>query len=106
MGRLLEMERTAINIYKKRGRVKVITSKGPTRYFLNLRLMDKLKEVRTDYISENEDYLRNFNRYIIMDFIKKNELKTKFGFIHIPKNYNSQKATRVIQKIISEIKGC
>ncbi len=41
--------------------------------------------------------------YIIMDFIKKKDLKTIFAFIHIPKDYDLQKAVDIIQKIIGDI---
>ena len=98
--KLLEIERTTRNIYKKDG-VKVIVPKRPSRYFLSLKLKDASKEMRNDYISGN--YVCNFSRYIIMDFIKKNKLKTKFTFIHIPQNYNPQKASKIIKEIILEI---
>ena len=97
-GKLLEIERTARNVYKINNKLKKINSRGPDKYLLNLRFKKKLKGTRSDYYSA--DYLCNFSRYIIMDFIKRNKLKTKFTFIHIPKDYNPQKAVNIIQEII------
>jgi len=100
-GKLLEIERTARNIHKKDG-MRIIIPKRPPRYILNLKLKDKPKGIRVDYISGR--YVCNFTRYIVMDFIKRNKLKTRSAFIHIPKDYNPQRATRIIQEIILEIK--
>ena len=98
-GKLLEIERTAGNIYKKDG--KRINPRGPKRYLLNLRFKYKPKGTKINYISS--DYVCNFTCYIIMDYIKKNKLKTKFAFIHIPKDYNSRKAVKIIQEIIRNL---
>ena len=98
-GKLLEMERTARNIYKK-DRKRKISPNGPKRYFLNFKPNIKLKTVRTDYVSEDEDYLCNFTRYIIMDFIKNKKLKSKSAFIHIPSKYSLKKAIKIIERIV------
>lgn len=100
-GRLLEIERTAKNVYKVEEQLKPIVPKGPKKYFLNLKFKKKPKEARVDYVSK--DYLCNYTRYLVMDYINKNHLKTKFAFIHIPKEYNPLKATKVIKKMINSL---
>ena len=99
----LEIERKAKNIYRERGQTikKKINPKGPTEYLLNLRPKKKPKGAKIDYRSG--DFVCNFTRYIIMDFIKNKGLKTKFMFLHIPENYNIPKAIKILKKIISEI---
>lgn len=99
-GRLLEIEKTAKNVYDK-DKLKIIEPGRPKRYFLNLEIKAKLRGTKINYISGY--YVCNFTRYIIMDFIKRNRLKTKFIFIHIPNNHDIQKATDIIQKIMQEI---
>jgi len=102
-GKLFEMERKAKNIFRKeKTKVKkIINPKGPREYFLNLKLKEKIPEVRYDYHSS--DYLCNFSQYIIMDFINKRRLKTKFAFFHIPKDYPLKKGLKTLKKIILKI---
>lgn len=100
--RLLSIERKAKNIFKteKSKRRRKISPQGPKQYLVNLKLK-KIPETRISY--DAGDYVCNFSMYIIMDFIKKKKLKIKFAFIHIPKDYNPQKAFSAIQKIIASI---
>jgi pyrrolidone-carboxylate peptidase len=96
------IERRAKNIYKIKKRKKVIDSRGPKQYLLNL----KLKKIPGAKISYNAGWgLCNFTMYTIMDYIKKQKLKTKFGFIHIPKDYGVERALKTVKKLLSQIKG-
>lgn len=101
-GKLIRIEKRAKNIFemeRPKGK-RVIDSTGPKLYSTNL----KLKKIPGARISYNaDDYLCNFTMYVILDFIKKENLKTRSAFIHIPKNYNLKKATRVIQELIRDI---
>ena len=79
-------------------RKRIINPMGPKLYSTNL----KLKKVPGTTVSYDAgEYLCNFTMYTILDFIKKENLKTKFAFLHIPKNYNLQKALKIIQRLVS-----
>lgn len=102
--KFLTIERKAKNIYEKErptGR-KVINPKGQKEIFLNWKPKTP-RGVRISY--DPGEYLCNFTMYCLMNYINKNNLKTKFTFIHIPNDYSLQKATKIIQEIISEIKN-
>ena len=101
-GRILEVERKTKNVFQKNKNRGKINPLGPKEYLLNLKLKKRPQESKIDYHSG--DYVCNFTRYVIMDFIKKKKLKTKFLFIHIPKNYNIQKGIKNLKEIISQIK--
>jgi len=102
----IAIERRAKNLYeikKKRfKRKKIIDPKGSKQYLLNL----KLKKILGTKISYNAGkHLCNFTMYIIMDYLKKQGLKTKFGFVHIPKDYEVQRALRIVKRLLSQIEG-
>ena len=99
---LFEIERKCKNICWNKNKRQKISPTGPAEYFLNLKLKKKPKECKIDYHSG--DYVCNFTRYVIMDFIKNKNLKTKFMFMHIPKNCNIRKGANILQKIIFQIK--
>lgn len=97
--KFLTIETKAKNIYEKeRPEIKkIIDPRGPKEIFLNWRPKAP-KGVRIS--RDSGEYLCNFTMYCLMSYIKKNNLKTKFTFIHIPRGYNLQKAVKVIQEII------
>jgi len=101
-GKLIGIEKRAKNVFemeRPKGK-RVIDPTGPKLYFTNLNLK-KIPGVRISYNAG--DYLCNLTMYVILDFIKKENLKTRFAFIHIPKNYNLKKATKVSQELIRNI---
>lgn len=97
----IRIERKAKNIKRqgKRGEPSPIYTNKPKYQFLNLRLK-KDQNSRTSY--DAGDYACNFSMYVISDFVKDKNIK--FGFIHIPKNYNLDKAVRFVESKIDEIR--
>ena len=98
-GKLLEIERATENIYNKNGKAKIFP-KAPKRYFLNL-IFDKIKGTRRDYHSG--DYVCNWTRYLIMNYINKHKLNIKFTFLHAPKDFPIKKGVEIITKILNQI---
>jgi pyrrolidone-carboxylate peptidase len=41
--------------------------------------------------------------YVMLDFIKRGRLPIRFGFIHIPQQYDDKKAMRLLEKAIGKI---
>ncbi|GEM_PF-5042702 len=103
-GKLIKIERKAKNIFEvEKAKVKkVINPKGPKQYLVNLKLK-KIPRIKISY--DAGKYLCNFTTYTIMDFIKKESLKTKFAFLHIPKNYKLKRTVKIIEKLLSQIEG-
>lgn len=99
-GKKIRIERKAINRkrFGKKERPKPIFKKRPKYYFLNL----KLKKDRGSRISYNAgDYVCNYSMYVISNFIRKKNIK--FAFVHIPRNYNLNKAVKFVESKIHEI---
>lgn len=103
-GKLIRIERKAKNIYKseKSKKERKISQKGKSQYLVNLKLK-KIPGTRISY--DAGKYLCNFSIYVIMNLIKKRGLKTKFAFLHIPRDYGIRRATRVVKKLLSQIQN-
>lgn len=56
-------------------------------------------------ISHNAgDYVCNYSMYVILDYLKRRRLPARFGFIHIPHDYNPARAQRFLTKVVREIR--
>lgn len=97
-GKYLRIERKAKNIIKEDNKIKKIKN-HPKEYFLNLKLK-KIKGIRFSY--NTGTYICNYITYSIMDYININKLKTKFAFIHVPQNFNLNKAIKIISILQNE----
>lgn len=107
-GNLLRIERKAQNLFWEKIRVNKkeclatgIIQKTPEKYNLNLKLPKK-EFSRISY--DAGFYVCNYAMYIIMDYIKKKKLKTKFAFIHIPPKYPVLKARKQLNEYLTNIK--
>jgi pyroglutamyl-peptidase len=49
------------------------------------------------------EYVCNYSMYVILDFIERRQLPTRFGFVHVPHRYDDKKATRILVKAIGKI---
>ena len=99
-GHKIRIERKAINLKRsgQKEKLKVIAQNKPHHYFLKM----KLNKDANSWISYNSgDYVCNFSMYVISDYIRKR--KTKYAFIHIPKDYSINKATRFVEAKLREI---
>ena len=93
----IRIERRACNLKRnnKEEKLKVILKGKPKYLYTNLKLK-KDKNSRISY--DAGDYVCNFSMYVILDYIKDKDIK--FGFIHIPKDYNLNKAVKFIESKI------
>lgn len=100
-GHKIRIERRALNLWKvrKQDRPQTILKNRPAKLKVNL----KLKKDNNSWLSYNGgQYVCNFSMYVILNFLRDNK-KTKYGFIHIPKNYDVTKATKFVIKKLKEI---
>jgi pyroglutamyl-peptidase len=51
------------------------------------------------------DYVCNYSMYVIIDYLRRQAPKAKFGFVHIPFDYDVSKAEKVIERIICQLSG-
>ena len=96
----IRIERKAINLKRKnkKEKPKIISKNKPFSFFVNV----KLKKDRTSWISYDAGkYVCNFSMYVISDFSKNRGIK--FAFIHIPKDYNVDKAVKFVESKIDEM---
>jgi len=59
----------------------------------NLKL-DRDRQAR--FSTDAGDYVCNYSMYVILDYVKRHHLPTRFGFVHIPHDYNLAKAKRFL----------
>jgi len=48
------------------------------------------------------DYVCNYSMFILLEEIARKDLKIPFGFIHIPHDYDPQKASRFVQRVLRQ----
>lgn len=99
-GKKLRIERRAANLKRssKKEKPKIISKGRPKYQFVNLRL----EKSKISWVSYNAGkYVCNFSMYIISDFSKDKNIK--FAFIHIPKDYDVNKAVEFIETEIDGI---
>lgn len=101
-GRYLRIESTAVNKRRidKKERPRPIVPRGSRTLSTNLEL-DGGRQARAS--CDAGDYVCNYSMYVILDFLKRHRLPIRFGFLHIPRRYDPQKATRFLLKSIAEI---
>jgi len=76
---------------------KRISPRGPARIKTTL----ALKVGRGAGKSRNAgDYVCNFSMYVMLDHIRRHDLRILYGFIHIPYDYEQKKASGWVTKIL------
>lgn len=96
----IRIERKAVNLKRKnrKEKSKIISKHKPSHLFVNI----KLKNDNASWISYDAGkYVCNFSMYVISDFATKKGIK--YAFIHIPKDYNVNKAVKFIESKINEM---
>ena len=103
-GKRLRIERCPVNKRRndKHERAKPIIRGGPRQLPTNL----KLNIGSQARLSRNAgDYVCNYSMYVILDYLKRRRVPARFGFIHIPHDYDSRKAKRILLKAIDSIEA-
>jgi pyroglutamyl-peptidase len=94
-GRRLRIETRAVNKRRndRKERKKPIVPGGSRWLSTNL----KMRPGRQARISHDAGgYVCNFSIYVILDFLKHRNLATRFGFIHISRDYSLARAQRFL----------
>ena len=50
-------------------------------------------------------YVCNYSMYVILDYLKRRREPVRFGFIHLPHNFDSRKAKRILLKAVDSIEA-
>jgi len=101
-GRLLRIETRAVNRrrVRKADKAAPIVAGGAGKLFTNVRFGggDKAR------MSRNAgDYVCNYSMYVILDYVKARQLPMRFGFVHVPHNYDRRAAARFVSNAIKKI---
>jgi pyroglutamyl-peptidase len=97
--RRIDVESQAVN--RRRGRVtspaRMISKSGPEKLETTLRIKIGRQAGRS---SNAGDYVCNFSMYVMLDHIRRRGADIRYGFIHVPHDYDLKKATRIVDGII------
>jgi len=52
------------------------------------------------------DYVCNYSMFVLLDEIDRRQLRTRFGFVHIPHSYDQRKAIEYVQRILQQCQPC
>lgn len=98
----LKIERRAVNRRRenKGEQARPIISRGRKSLATNLKFDDG-RQARIS--SDAGDYVCNYSMYVILDHVKRHRLPTRFGFIHIPYDYNLSRVRRFIRRVARKI---
>lgn len=101
-GRLLRIETRGINRRRnsKREKARSIVPRGAAKLFTDFRLALGCQA----RLSRNAgDYVCNFSIYVILEALQRRRLAIRYGFIHVPRDYNASKAARLIEKALTPL---
>ena len=102
--RKIEIEMRAANRKRamERGRPRRISMTGPKW----LRTTLEIKTGQQAGKSTNAgDYVCNYSMYVMLDHIARKHLGIPFGFVHIPHDYDRQRADRIVRRILRQCAG-
>lgn len=95
----IKIERRAVNRRRENGDDRARPIRAGGRKWLATSL--RLNGGRQARISRDaDDYVCNYSMYIILDYLKRRALPARFGFIHMPHNYNLRSARRYVLNLV------
>jgi pyroglutamyl-peptidase len=101
-GQRLRIERRAVN--RRRGsdrhKPRRIIQGGSYWLATSLRL-EKSPQARFSKLAG--DYVCNYSMYVILDYIQRHQLPMRFGFIHVPHQYNLDAAKSFLMQVTKRI---
>ena len=103
-GKKLRIESQALNRRRqdKNEKAKPIVRGGARQLSTNLRLG---LGSRARSSSNAGDYVCNFSMYVIQDYLRRRRASTRYGFVHVPYDYDPRKAMRILVKAIDRIEA-
>jgi len=103
-GRRLRIERRAVNKRRndKHERAMPIIRGGPrqlpTSLNLNIGPPARFSRIAGDYVC-------NYSMYVILDYLKRRRVPVRFGFVHIPHDFDPGRASPILAKAIDSIEA-
>ena len=103
-GKKLRIESRALNRRRndKSEKSKPIVRGGPRQLSTNLRLGLGL---RARPSRNAGDYVCNYSMYVILDELKRRRVPVRFGFVHIPHDFDPERASLILAKAIDRIEA-
>ena len=101
-GRRLRVETRAINQRRnsKKEKARPIVRGGARKLFTDLRV-ELGRQARR---SRNAgDYVCNFSIYVILETLRRRQLEIRYGFIHIPHDYDAGKAAALVDSALAQM---
>src|SRR6266508_4849189 len=100
----IEVESSATNRKRVRAshRPKRISTNGPTHRRTTLEIKTGQQAGKS---TNAGDYVCNYSMYVMLDHIAREHLGIPFGFVHIPHDYNRQRAGLLILRILRQGAG-
>ena len=102
-GRRLRLETRAVNAAaraRKDQKTKKIVSRGAAQLTTNLPVALGPRGRRSRFAG---DYVCNFSMYVMLDFLARQESKTRYGFVHIPHDYDPRKAAVILDGALEKL---
>jgi len=103
-GRRLRIERRAVNRRRndRPERAKPIVRGGPRQLPISLKLN---LGPPARFSRDAGDYVCNYSMYVILDYLKRRRLPVRFGFVHIPHDFDPGRASLILAKTIDGIEA-
>jgi pyroglutamyl-peptidase len=103
-GKRLRIERRAVNKRRndKHERAKPIVRGGPRQLPTNLKLRSS---PQVGFSRNAGDYVCNYSMYVILDYLKRRRVPVRFGFVHIPHDFDPGRASPILAKAIDSIEA-
>jgi pyroglutamyl-peptidase len=100
-GQRLRIESRAKNRRRNNPKEKArpIIAGGPRSLGTNLRLA-----LNGESSNNAGEYVCNYSMYVMLHFIKRQRLPIRYGFIHIPYQYDYKKAVRLLVQAVGKLK--
>jgi pyroglutamyl-peptidase len=101
-GRRLRIETRALNRRRnsKREKARPIAARGARKLFTDLRL-DLGRQARRS--RDAGDYVCNFSMYVMLETLRRRQLKIRYGFIHIPRDYDPGKVAALVDSALAQM---
>ena len=100
--RRIHVETQAVN--RRRGRsidsAKAISRSAPETLKTTLRLRVGRQGGRS---SDAGDYVCNFSMYVMLEHIRRSGADIRYGFMHIPHDYDLEKAAGLVERIVGRL---
>jgi pyrrolidone-carboxylate peptidase len=104
-GLLLRIERRAANRRRndRKEKARPIVRGQPQWLATTLRL-NELGLKQTKLSSDAGDYVCNFSIYVILDYLRRYQPDARFGFVHVPHDYDRKRAVKSVAEVLKTLK--